>query len=454
MHRLTCVTQSYEWGVYGASSTVAQLMSGGSGCPISPSTPYAELWMGTHPSGPSHLAKEGGGGSGGSSASSSSSSGGGADTSLQGYLSAHPQALGPAGPYSPASALPFLLKVLSVGKALSVQAHPDRALARTLHTTRPDLYKDDNHKPEMAVALTPFEAMCSFRAPGDFVARLAATPELGALAGEEGTARLVAAAGSAGVDGGVGFQGELKAWYTALMGAPRERVEACTAALGARLGGGLVAAGSPPPAEVESTTPAFSTLSPDSVARRLLTQYPGDVGVFAPYMLNCLRLHPGTSLFLGANEPHAYLAGDCVEVMATSDNVVRAGLTPKFKDVPTLTSMLTYRAAGTPGLTLSAGAPLSQATREYTSPVPEFKLQATSVGEGVGEDLPVALAPSILLVLKGQGEAVWSGGGEGGEPGAVAPLSMGTVWFIASGAKVSIKGGKGEPLEVFRALPN
>lgn len=440
MHRLTCVTQSYEWGVHGASSTVAQLMSGGSGSPISPTTPYAELWMGTHPSGPSTLstAKEGGADSGSGSGSSS-------ETPLQGYLTSHPQALGPAGPYSPASALPFLLKVLSVGKALSVQAHPDRALAGVLHTSRPDLYKDDNHKPEMAVALTPFEAMCSFRAPGDFVARLGATPELGELAGEEGTARLVAAAGSAG---GVGaFQTELKAWYTALMGAPKERVEACTAALGVRLGAGLLGGVSP---EVESSTPAFSTLSPDFVARRLLTQYPGDVGVFAPYMLNCLRLHPGTSLFLGANEPHAYLAGDCVEVMATSDNVVRAGLTPKFKDVPTLTSMLTYRAAGTPGLTLSTGAPLTQATREYTSPVPEFKLQATSVGGEETEELPVALAPSILLVLKGKGEAVWSGG----EGGGVAALSMGTVWFISSGAKVTIKADGGGGLEVFRALPN
>ena len=53
-------------------------------------------------------------------------------------------------------------------------------------------------------------------------------------------------------------------------------------------------------------------------------------------------MQPGEALFLGANEPHAYLYGDCVECMAASDNVVRAGLTPKFKDVETLTSMLTY----------------------------------------------------------------------------------------------------------------
>merc|ERR550525_94848 len=69
---------------------------------------------------------------------------------------------------------------------------------------------------------------------------------------------------------------------------------------------------------------------------RLYGQYPGDVGCFVIYFLNHLRLSPGQSMFLGPNVPHAYLSGDCVECMANSDNVVRAGLTPKLIDVPTL----------------------------------------------------------------------------------------------------------------------
>lgn len=71
-------------------------------------------------------------------------------------------------------------------------------------------------------------------------------------------------------------------------------------------------------------------------------RYPGDVGVVAPYLLNTIVLRPGEAIFLAANEPHAYLSGDCVEVMACSDNVVRAGLTPKLRDVPTLCGMLSY----------------------------------------------------------------------------------------------------------------
>merc|ERR1719203_1934347 len=76
--------------------------------------------------------------------------------------------------------------------------------------------------------------------------------------------------------------------------------------------------------------------------QRLWYDFPGDVGCFVIYFLNLLVLEPGEAMFLGPNVPHAYLAGDCIECMANSDNVVRAGLTPKLIDVPTLVSMLEY----------------------------------------------------------------------------------------------------------------
>lgn len=66
--------------------------------------------------------------------------------------------------------LPFLSKVLSVDTALSIQAHPDKKLAEVLHATKPDMYKDDNHKPEMAYALGDFVAMCGFR-PAEEIAQ-------------------------------------------------------------------------------------------------------------------------------------------------------------------------------------------------------------------------------------------------------------------------------------------
>ena len=76
---------------------------------------------------------------------------------------------------------------------------------------------------------------------------------------------------------------------------------------------------------------------------RLHGDYPNDRGVLCPLLLNYVKLSAGEAFFMGPNEPHAYLSGDCVECMALSDNVVRAGLTPKFQDVETLCSMLHYR---------------------------------------------------------------------------------------------------------------
>lgn len=72
-------------------------------------------------------------------------------------------------------------------------------------------------------------------------------------------------------------------------------------------------------------------------------QHQEDVGVLAALFFNYVKLSPGEALHIGANEPHAYLSGECIECMATSDNVVRAGLTPKYKDIQTLCSMLTYK---------------------------------------------------------------------------------------------------------------
>ena len=169
MLRLNCVAQQYDWGKRGGASAVAQLRSKGEGVPVDADAPYAEYWFGTHPSGPSRVALPDG-----------------SEPPLQDWLLAHPAALG-AAPYSATSALPYLFKVLSVAKALSVQAHPDKALAERLHAARPDLYKDDNHKPEMACALTPFEAMCGFRCvrarEGVWVGESARVPTRGAHVG-------------------------------------------------------------------------------------------------------------------------------------------------------------------------------------------------------------------------------------------------------------------------------
>ena len=126
VYRLQPAVKQYAWGIRGGDSRVARYgLETGALKVIDQSAPYAEIWLGTHPSGPS-LLDDG--------------------TELSKVVKG--------------GNLPWLLKVLSAGKALSIQAHPDKSLAEKLHKDKPDLYKDANHKPEMAIALTPFEAMC------------------------------------------------------------------------------------------------------------------------------------------------------------------------------------------------------------------------------------------------------------------------------------------------------
>jgi len=134
--------KNYPWGRLGGESLVAEL----AGVAISETTPYAELWMGAHPSGPSTLPD---------------------GTTLLNYIQQNPESLGKGVLEKFGPNLPFLFKVLSVAQGLSIQAHPDIPLAKILHQRDPKNYPDDNHKPEMAIAVTPFEVLCGFRSLGE-----------------------------------------------------------------------------------------------------------------------------------------------------------------------------------------------------------------------------------------------------------------------------------------------
>merc|ERR550534_2944226 len=114
--------------------------------------------------------------------------------------------------------LPYLFKVLSVNQSLSIQAHPDKALARQLHKERPDVYKDDNHKPEMAFALTHFQAMCGFRPYEDIAAFLVSEPEFCEVAGKGGQALIDA------VKGRKGYVAALKGAFSVVMQADKREV--------------------------------------------------------------------------------------------------------------------------------------------------------------------------------------------------------------------------------------
>ena len=224
---------------------------------------------------------------------------------------------------------------------------------------------DDNHKPEMALAITPFRALCGFRPLNEIAAYLRSTPELAALIPNDVlTTFLDISSPSSSTPTGPKEKSALKALFGALMTTPEERVKSQLDLLVSRY------RSSPPPDK-------------DIVDLVLLlsSQYPHDIGIFCAFLLNHIHLSPGSAIFLGAGEPHAYLSGDCIECMANSDNVIRAGLTPKLRDVESLVGCLTYE-AGEGGRHAVSPRGWERGRGElYDPPVPEFAVLVGRVGD-------------------------------------------------------------------------
>ncbi|TPX32967.1 mannose-6-phosphate isomerase [Synchytrium microbalum] len=395
--RLQYEVQSYDWGKVGGESKVATLATSSDSFVLKPDTPYAELWMGTHPNGPSKVYAT--------------------QKPLKDVLSASNlswcyQAFD--------GDVPFLFKVLSIAKALSIQAHPDKALAKELHTKRPDLYKDPNHKPEMAVALTPFEAFIGFRPLPEIAHHLSIYPEFKSLVGTYVADSFTTAAASK--SDVAGSRAALKELFAALMRSDPAQVSAQVAAVVARVGGKSAKKG-----------------SIDELVVRLNSQFPGDVGIFCAMMLNYLELQTGEAIYLAANEPHAYISGDCVECMAASDNVVRSGLTPKFKDVDTLINMLTYN-NGPAESQILRGDPFrkhGKNTRLYDPPIEEFSVLQTSLAPGESEPYDEFDGPSILIVTEGSGSIEYRVEGMEGGSGKM-DLQAGLVLFVGANVKITL----------------
>ena len=248
--------------------------------------------------------------------------------------------------------------------------------------------------------------------------------ELRALAGEDATQAFI----KAGTDV-VAQKATFKVVFTNIMQQSAAAVKAQLDSLLPRL---VQSAGK------QDWKPTYARdLDPFALALRLSQQYPGDVGIFCPFLLNAFQLQPGESSFLGPNEPHAYLAGDCVECMACSDNVVRAGLTPKHRDVATLCSMLTYR-MGYP--VISAGTPVDSCSVIYTAPVEEFELVRSTVPPATAAySLPVADGSAgIVLCYQGEGVAVVGD--------QRLPFHKGSILLVPQGSHVSIASDAGSLL--------
>ena len=311
--------------------------------------------------------------------------------------------------------LPFLFKVLSINKALSIQAHPDKQLAQNLFAKFPDVYKDSNHKPEMALALTPFEAFIGFRPVVQIAQLLDRYPEFAAAVGPAIVAEFNQQVTQTGVSTNkTDIQANkrvLKLLFAALM---RQDPTIVASNLQTLLN------------RIDSSKDTL-----DALLKRLNAQFPLDVGCFCALLLNYIELQSGDAIFLAANEPHAYISGDCVECMATSDNVVRSGLTPKFKDVDTLVDMLTYNYGPSDAQVLH-GVQTSKHTKLYDPPIDEFSVAQTTLRQGDDKETVNAIeGPSVAIVTEGSGSIT--------ADGVTLAAKTGFVFFIGANQPVSFQ---------------
>lgn len=142
---------------------------------------------------------------------------------------------------------------------------------------------------------------------------------------------------------------------------------------------------------------------PDSLLKQVFatvnTDFPNDVGLLGLFFFNIVSLNPGEAMFLPANIPHAYLSGDCIECMACSDNVIRAGLTPKFKDVDTLLAMLNYE--GKTAESQLFEPKLIDNVQYYIPPVKDFAVAVIKIPKNTKGDFRNTKYGSILLIYQG-----------------------------------------------------
>jgi mannose-6-phosphate isomerase len=397
------LVQPYAWG---SRTAIAELQGRHAPSP----GPEAELWIGAHPSAPSGVERPGG------------------RTTLDAVIAGDPsRELGAGCAAEFGGRLPFLLKVLAAEKALSIQVHPSREQAEVgfaeenerglVPGTAGRNYVDDWPKPELLYALTRFEVLAGMRDSADAATLLSAleVPELAPLAAE-----LAADDGvptESGRDVRTGVLARLLGWPLA----QRSALIASVVAACERL-----AAGDGPYAAACAATV------------RIAGDHPGDMGIVAALLLRHSVLRPGQAMFMAAGGLHAYLHGTGIELLANSDNVVRAGLTGKHIDIPELIK-LTDPAVGVP---LLEGRDLGDGVWVYDSPAPEFRLYRAEPGSAE-LTLPMT-GPRLVLCTEGTvtlrdvaGNALKAARGEScflsAADGAVTASGPGVLFLAATG---------------------
>lgn len=351
---LNGVIQYYDWGGF---HFLPLLLS----TPNPENKPFAELWMGTHKKGTATASLPDG------------------DISLADLISQNPvQVLGEQVATYFQGRLPFLFKILDVRKMLSIQAHPTKKSAEigfqrenekgipltAFHRS----YRDDNHKPEVMVALTDFWLLHGFKSKAAIAATLQEIPAFQPLQT-------------------IFANQDIKVLYQHIMELPQEEVDEILAPLKQQL-------------DTKAAVGSIEKSSPDYWAKLAFEDYTRDGhydrGIFSIYLFNLVFIPKGKGIFQDAGVPHAYLEGVNVELMANSDNVFRGGLTPKHIDVPELLKHLVFTPVDPKVL---EGERENSIVTSFATPAPDFALSQLIFSDEHAELRGEAVSTATIYIV-------------------------------------------------------
>jgi len=377
--------QNYDWGTKNDKAVIPALLN------IKPEkdVPYAELWIGAHPKAPGEIEINGS-----------------REKLYEAINKYSDEILGSYVINKFGKTFPFLLKVLSAARALSIQLHPNKEQAVKLHAADPVNYPDDNHKPEIAIALDSLTAVAGFRPVGEISDNLDKYPELFSFT-DAGFEEKYVAAGEAEK------KELLKQLYASIMKGSSD-AELLKKVIDSIL-------------EKVSSLDDMSTGEFQFVKQFGLYSY--DVGLLSFFFYNIVELKPMQAIFTGAGIPHAYIEGNIIECMANSDNVVRAGLTGKFKDVNTLLDIMKF------GFSKFDIINESQADDEvvFKTDAKEFEITAFTKKAGDTKTLASGSRPFVILLTGGKIKAEWNISGSAGSEEFIkgesflVPASLGEI---------------------------
>ena len=350
--------QNYDWGTKNENAFIPNFI----GIKAVPDLPYAELWIGAHPKASSEIEIEG------------------EKIPLNKIIEQYQiECLGKEVAEKYNGQFPFLLKVLSAANALSIQTHPNKIQAEKLHAKDPKNYPDDNHKPEIAIAVDSLLAVAGFKPVEEIITNLRETPELESFIGKELLEEVIFFNSDK--------KNAVKNLYAQIMkkSDDKENLSQCIAKICGRLN-----------SKSELTVAESQFLKQHEL-------YGNDVGLLSFFFFNIIELKPGQAIFTDAGVPHAYIKGNIIECMANSDNVVRAGLTNKFKDVDTLLEILRYEFAKFNIINKE------QKNDEviYKTSTKEFEVSSYSKKKGFVKSCKSNSSPQVFLITDGEIQVDW-----------------------------------------------